>query len=273
MTKGLYIAHSGMVNEQHRLDVAANNVANYATNGYKKEGTTSQTFKDVFDFKVKDMSYANGHLHQYIGEMQPGVKIGENYVDYSEGPIKETGNPYDLALTDKGFFAIEFASKSGGTSVKYTRDGNFTLTQDGELTTQEGDFVLDVNGNHIKLNTLTDSVIERDGTIIQNDAVVAKIGIYDFQNYDKIERYGENYFQPIAQPIDGSEPEEAFVANNNPGGTQIFAGYLETSNVSVVDEMVSLITIQRQYESNQKMIQTVDETLEPVVNNLGRVSG
>ncbi|MCR5303345.1 MAG: flagellar basal-body rod protein FlgF [Lachnospiraceae bacterium] len=271
MTKGLYIAHSGMINEQHRLDVAANNVANYATNGYKKEGTTSQTFKDVFDFKIKDMTYTNGHLPQYIGDMQPGVKIGENYVDYSEGPIKETGNPYDLALTDKGFFAIEFANKGGGNEVKYTRDGNFTLTQNGELTTQEGDFVLDVNGNHIKLNTLTDSEIDRDGTIYQNGQTVAKIGIYDFQNYDKIERYGENYFQPIEQPIDGSEKEEAFVANNQPGGTQIFSGYLETSNVSVVDEMVSLIAIQRQYESNQKMIQTVDSTLDPVVNNLGRV--
>ena len=84
--------------------------------------------------------------------MQPGVKIGENYTDWSEGGFKETENTFDLALSDSGFFQIEFTDKAGNTSVKYTRDGSFTLTLDGTLVTKDGDFVLDKNKQHIKID-------------------------------------------------------------------------------------------------------------------------
>jgi len=149
MVKGLYTANWGMLNEQRRVDVLANNMANAATTGYKKEGSTSEAFRDVLAYKIKDTSepvYARP-----LGNMNMGVKIGETYTDYSQGSIHETGNTFDLALSGDGFFAIEFTNKAGETSVKYTRDGNFTLNVKGELVNKNGDFVLDRNGNHILL--------------------------------------------------------------------------------------------------------------------------
>ena len=258
MIKGLYTSYTGMVNEQHRLDTLANNLANADTNGYKKEGATSQAFDDVLAYKIKDVSEA-GNLPRRMGILNPGVKIGENYLDWSEGPFKETGNTYDLALAGKGFFAVEFTSKSGETSVKYSRDGNFTVDAKGNLVTQEGDYVLNSSGGHINLNPLLESSINRQGQITQNGAVVATIGVTDFENYDYIEKYGENYYQPV----DGATPLKP--------NTQVYSGYLEQSNVSVVDEMVNMITIQRSYEANQKLIQTFDSSLEISATRIGKV--
>ena len=259
MIKGLYTSYTGMINEQHRLDTLANNLANADTNGYKKEGATSQAFDDVLAYKIKDVSEA-GNLPRRMGIINPGVKIGENYVDWSEGPFKETGNTYDLAIAGTGFFAIQFTSKSGETSVKYTRDGNFTVDMAGNLVTPEGDYVLSDSGARIRINPSIPATINRQGQVVQNGAVVATIGITDFEDYDYLEKYGENYYQPV----DG-----ATTTDRTPH--QIYSGYLETSNVSVVDEMVNMIAIQRAYEANQKIIQTMDSSLEISATQLGRV--
>lgn len=258
MVKGLYTAYTGMLNEQHRMDVLTNNLANADTNGYKKEGATSQAFDDILAYKIKDSS-EGVHLSRRLGVNHPGVKIGEGYTDFSQGPIKSTGNMYDLALTDSGFFAVEFTNKAGETSVKYTRDGDFTLTEDGRLVTRDGDPVLDENGSPIQINQLLPAEINSRGQIIQDGKVVATIQITDFENYDYLERYGENYFQPI----EGAQEKEA--------AAQIRSGYLETSNISVVTEMVNMITVSRAYESNQKVITTYDSTLEIAANQLGRI--
>ena len=101
--------------------------------------------------------------------MQPGVKIGENYTDWSEGGFRGTENTFDLALSDSGFFEIEFTDKAGNTSVKYTRDGSFTLTLDGTLVTKDGDYVLDTNGNHITIDPIKPTTIDRQGNITQGD--------------------------------------------------------------------------------------------------------
>ena len=86
MVKGLYTAYTGMINEQNRMDVLTNNLANVDTNGYKKEGATSQAFDDVLMYKIKDLSEA-GRLSKRIGTGNLGVKIGENYTDYSQGSL------------------------------------------------------------------------------------------------------------------------------------------------------------------------------------------
>lgn len=257
MVKGLYTAYTGMLNQQNKLDVVSNNMANAATTGYKKEGSTAQAFDTVLAVKIKDQSVAA--TSQRIGTMNLGVKIGENYTDYSQGAFKTTDNTYDLALSGNGFFCIEFTNKAGETSTKYTRDGSFTLNVDGYLVTKDGDYVLDQNGRHIQLDTLATSAIDENGTIYQNDRPVATIGLQDFEDYNYLEHYGENYYQPV----EGAE----FIDSN----AQMFSGYLEASNVQVVSEMVDLISITRAYESNQKVIQTIDSTLDKAVNQLGRV--
>lgn len=259
MVKGLYAAYTGMINQQNRMDVITNNLANANTNAYKKEGATSQAFDDVLAFKLKDASEGS-KLAKRIGINNPGVKIGEGYTDFSQGPMKATDNPYDLALTDSGFFAVEFTNKAGESSTKYTRDGNFTLDSEGYLVTQDGDFVLDTEGEHIKIDPLAnDTVINAQGQIIQGNQVVATIQVTDFEDYDYLEHYGENMYQTI----EGAE-EKASEAG-------VYSGYLETSNINVATEMVNMITIQRAYESNQKVITTIDGTLDIAANQLGRL--
>ena len=140
MVRGLYTAWSGMVNEMNRMDVMTNNLANADTNGYKKEGATSQTFDEQRAVKIKDQSDMG--LPKRLGGMYPGVKIGETYTDYSQGSIQVTDSQYDVALDGDGFFAISFTNKNGETSVKYTRDGAFTVNTQGYLVTKDGDYVL-----------------------------------------------------------------------------------------------------------------------------------
>ena len=257
MVKGLYIAYTGMLNQQNKMDVISNNLANAAVTGYKKEGSTSQSFDTVLAYKIRDRSI--GVHTQRIGGMNLGVKIGENYTDYTQGPFKNTDNTYDLAISGNGFFCVQFTNKAGVTSTKYTRDGSFTLNVNGYLVTKDGDYVLDNNGNRIRLDPLSTSRIDENGTIFQNDRAVARIGLQDFEDYNYLEHYGENYYQPV----------EGYRFKNADG--QIIEGYLEASNVQVVQEMVEMISVTRTYESNQKVIQTIDSTLDKAVNQLGSV--
>ena len=247
-----------MVNEQNRMDIMTNNLANASTVGYKKEGSTSQSFNDVLTVKIKDQS-AGMRNAQKIGIKNPGVKIGENYTDYSQGSFRITDNTYDLALSGDGFFAIEFTDKAGETDTKYTRAGQFTLNKDGYLVTEEGDYVLDTQNRRIRLNTLIDSQITEDGTIYQNNRAVARIQVTDFADYNYLEKYGETYYQPI-------EGAKTIAAN-----AQVKSGYLEMANVQIVSEMVNLISITRAYESNQKVIQTIDGSLDVAVNQIGKL--
>ena len=258
MVKGLYTAYTGMVNEQNRMDIMTNKLANASTVGYKKEGSTSQSFNDVLTVKIKDQS-AGMRNAQKIGIKNPGVKIGENYTDYSQGSFRITDNTYDLALSGDGFFAIEFTNKAGETDTKYTRAGQFTLNKDGYLVTEEGDYVLDTQNRRIRLNTLIDSQITEDGTIYQNNRAVARIQVTDFADYNYLEKYGETYYQPI-------EGAKTIAAN-----AQVKSGYLEMANVQIVSEMVNLISITRAYESNQKVIQTIDGSLDVAVNQIGKL--
>lgn len=257
MVKGLYTAYTGMLNQQNKMDVVSNNLANAATTGYKKEGSTAQPFDSVLAVKIKDQTV--GVTSQPIGTMNLGVKIGENYTDYSQGAFKTTENTYDLALSGEGFFCVEFTNKAGQTSTMYTRDGSFTLNIQGYLVTKDGDYVLDTNGRRIRLDTLAHSSIDQNGAIYQDDRLVATIGLQDFEDYNYLEHYGENYYRPV----EGAEFKDS--------EAQMFSGYLEASNVQVVSEMVELISITRAYESNQKVIQTIDSTLDKAVNQLGTV--
>ena len=242
--------------------------------------------------------------------------------------MKVRGNTFDFALTDRGFFLIEYTNKADVTSVKYTRDGNFTMNAQGFLVTQDGDFVLDEDRRRIRLDP-NDTEIGTNvyGEIFQSGNRVAQIGVVDFEDYDMLEHFGENFFQIVdsdevknAEAVykrarsytmmaqraldrsraqnaaDIDEKEAALQAAQNreaeaeqaleaargeddaakrrleqESTAQIRAGYLETANISVVTEMVNMIAIQRQYDSNQKVITTYDETLDTAVSQLGRV--
>ena len=265
MVKGLYTAHTGMINEMKRLDILTNNLANADAIAYKKEGTTSRTFADELAIKIKDTS-ANGKAKE-LGGMSLVTHLGQVYTDYSSGSFKVTDVSTDLALDGQGFFAVAFTDKQGNVSVKYTRDGNFIVNAQGYLVTKDGNHVLNATGalnqdpseaNFVRVNTLVDTAIDEAGYIYQGDQLVGTIGVADINNYDYIEKYGENLYNFLE------------------GGTVVASeakvrqGMLETSNVNVVNEMVNMITIQRAYEAGQKVITSIDSTLGLAVN-LGKV--
>ncbi|MEG0962392.1 MAG: flagellar hook-basal body protein [Lachnospiraceae bacterium] len=266
MVKGLYTAYTGLINQQNRLDTITNNLANSATSGFKKEGATSQSFADTLAVKIKDTSDYN--LPKGLGIMNMGVKIGENYTDYGQGAFRVTDNVYDVALEGDGFFAISFTNKAGETSMKYTRDGAFTVNTAGYLVTKDGDYVLNQaaaqasnpgQAGYIRLDPNAKLTIDEQGYLYQNDIALGQIGVVDVADYNYIGKYGENMYELA---------EGGQIQDSNAKVTQ---GSLEMSNVNVVSEMVEMITISRAFESNQKIIQTIDTTLEKAVNNIGRI--
>lgn len=250
MLRGLYTAYTGMMNEQYRMDIMSNNLANADTTGFKKEGSTSQAYSEVMAVKIKDVS-ENPNTPKRLGNMSLGVKIGETYTDFSQGSLRDTGNTYDIAIGSDAFFNIEFTNKSGETSTKYTRDGGFTLTKDGYLVTKDGDYVLGENGRIQLSTTAGNTVIDESGNIYQDDRLVASLKLTEFEDTNYLTHYGETMW----------DAKEGAVAKDAEDA-KIYQGYLEMSNASVVKEMVNMITISRQYESNQKMLTTFDDTLE-----------
>ena len=266
MVKGLYTAYTGMVNEEKRLETLANNLANASTVGYKKEGATSQSFSDRLAYRIKDITVPT--TVNRLGDVTLGVKIGETYTDYGQGSFQVTDKKSDVAISGNGFFAISYTNKQGQTSIKYTRDGSFTVDNEGYFRTVDGDYVLNMNGalnsqdgaaNYVRIDPNQDYAINSQGVITQNGVNIAQIGVIDFADYDFLAKYGENLYDLVA----GGQiiPSDAYIEQ----------GALEMSNVNVVDEMVNMIAIQRAYETGQKMIQTEDSTLDKAVNQVGKI--
>ncbi|WP_167957806.1 flagellar hook-basal body protein [Anaerosporobacter faecicola] len=257
MVRGLYTAYTGMINEQKRLDTISNNLANAATIGYKKENVTSQAFEEALTIKINDGSEA--YANRPIGTMSLGVRLGEYYTDYTQGSFRETGNTYDLAIEGDGFFTVSVTDKYGNEHIKYTRDGSFKMTQDG--------YVVDAYGNHLQgdggdIQIPTDAqevTIGVDGSIYADRQYVGKVTITDFEDYNFLEKSGDNYYSPV----DGAITKEST--------SIIRQGYTEQSNVNVISEMVSLINITRAYEAGQKVIKTQDQLLDQTVNQVGKV--
>lgn len=257
MLRSLYTAYTGMLNEQRRMDIMTNNLANATTAGFKMESSTSQSFDKVLGIKIRDVSEA--YNDRSIGKMSLGVKLGEVFTDFQQGALRETAGKYDLALSGEGFFAVRVVDANGNESEKYTRDGNFRLTQDG--------FVTDVYGNRLKTESgvlqvpvdVVDISISTDGKVFADNQMIDKIKVVDFENYDYIEKFGNNLYKTVDGAVE--KLSEA----------QVLQGYIEQSNVNPVREMVNLITITRAYEANQKMIQSSDSIMEKAVNSIGKV--
>lgn len=259
MVRALYSAWTGMVNEQKRLDVVSNNMANSDTTGYKKMGSTSQSFDEELAIRINDLD--REYSRRRVGSLNGGVMIGETYVDYSQGNLKVTDGTYDVALGGSGFFTINMTDKSGVTHTRYTRDGAFTITREGYLVTKDGDSVMGTDGNPIQIPGAQTAKITIDelGNIYANDTYVNQFALVDFADYDTVVMYGENMW-------DATDTTQIIASN-----ATVHQGYLEASNVNVVDEMVDMIMITRAYETNQKMIRTIDQVLDKTANEIGRV--
>lgn len=257
MVRGLYTAYTGMKNEQKRLDIVANNLANAATVGYKKESVTNQSFDEVLTTKIKDESEA--YNDRPIGRMNLGVKLGEVYTNYNQGSIRQSSNTYDLALDGKGFFNMAVTNRLGEVSTKYTRNGSFTMTNDGIITDKDGNRLLGEGGEIIVPTEAAVVVIDESGGVYADGNFIDTILVTDFENYDYLSKFGDT----MVEPLEGAVEIETAVS--------IRQGFTEQSNVNVVSEMVDLINITRTYEANQKVIQSIDKTLDLAANTIGKI--
>lgn len=257
MVKGLYTSYTGMVNEQKRLDIIANNLANAATTGYKEENVTNQSFDDVLTIKIRDESEA--YNDRPIGHMSLGVKLGEVYTNFGQGSLRQTDNTYDLAIEGKGFFNIQYTDKNGVTSTRYTRDGSFTMTSDGYIVDKDGNHLLGEAGEVMIPVDAVDIIFDTNGNIYANGTYIDSLLITDFENHDYLSKTGDTMYETLEGAVEV------------PGSAMVRQGFTEQSNVNVVSEMVEMITITRAYEANQKVLQSVDSTLDLAVNSVGKV--
>jgi len=254
MIKSLWISKTGMDAQQTQLDVISNNLANVGTTGFKRARVA---FEDLLYQNVRQAGANSSQQTQLPTGLQvgTGVKPVATPRMFTQGNLQQTGNQLDLAINGQGFFQI---SMPDGTTA-YTRDGSFHVDQNGTLVTSNG-FALNPA---ITIPANTQSVtIGQDGTVsvlIAGQAttqVVGNIQLANFTNPAGLEARGMNLF---------SETAASGTANANTAGTNglglLSQGYLETSNVNVVEELVSMIQTQRAYEINSKAIQTSDQML------------
>ncbi|NLJ87877.1 MAG: flagellar basal-body rod protein FlgF [Epulopiscium sp.] len=252
MIRGLYTSAIGMTTQFKRMDVISNNLANADNTGFKKDIVVSRSFPEELTKRINDQK--NGFSNnQNIGRMSLGLYVDEVYTNFRQGSLAQTSDPFNLALEGRGFFAIQ-----GEDGVeRYTRDGSFVLNSDGRLMTKEGNLVLGENGV-ISLEQ-GDVRIDEEGNIFLDNELVDRLRIVNFDNPETLRKVGDNLLERSNQT-----QEIAFEG-------RVTQGFLETSNVNVVDEMIDMITATRIYEANQKAIQTHDETLGKAVNEVGRL--
>ncbi|GLI51726.1 flagellar basal-body rod protein FlgG [Tepidanaerobacter syntrophicus] len=268
MMRALWSASSGMQAQQLNMDVTSNNLANVNTAGFKK---SRAEFKDLIYETLKQPDVYQQGLGTPVGlQVGLGVKPSATGRDFSEGNIQPTGNTFDVAIEGQGFFMVEKPDEK----LAFTRDGSFKLSLDGtdrNLVTSEGYYVLGPDEDYITIpEEYTDVTISSDGLITgQNEdgtiEELGQIGIVKFLNPEGLLAIGDNLYEATAASGDYIPKEDPTDA----GYGTLAQGFLEMSNVQVVEEMVNLIIAQRAYEVNTKAVQASDEMLSQA-NNLKR---
>jgi len=247
MDSGLYAAYTGLLARTQALDTAANNLANAGTNGFRAE-------RDYFR-GVLASGLADGSQASQVGDSVNGFGIlGGSTADFTQGTLTNTSNPLDLALDGQGFFAIQ--TKQG---VRYTRDGAFSLSPQGQIQTRNGEAVLDQNQQPINLPS-GKTIVAPDGTVSVAGGVVDKVGVFQFASPESLRLEGANRF---AAPT-GMSP----VA----GSAQVRQGELEGGNEDAVQGTMQLILVQRQAEMMQKALSVFNNDFDKTATEeLGRV--
>lgn len=263
MLRSMYSGISGMKNFQTKLDVIGNNIANVNTFGYKKGRVT---FKDMVSQTVSGATASGGALGG-VNPKQVGLGSQLASIDTvdTQGSLQTTGRVLDLGIQGDGYFVVQ---KDAGNY--YTRAGNFYLDNEGFLVTGSGEFVLDdaqariqLNGGNV--NTIESMNISNDGSIsivvAGAPSTAAKIGIARFNNNAGLEKVGNNTYR---ETNNSGAPLTA-VAGTAGAGT-IVSGTLEMSNVDLSEEFTEMITAQRGFQANTRIITTSDEILQELVN-------
>ena len=282
MIRGLYTGASGMVVQMHRLDTISNNLANVDLNGYKRDTAINKAFPEILLRRMNDdgmFVFPLGSIDTtpIVGKLGTGAELNEVFTAFTQGSLKQTENPFDLALEGQGFLTVLLPD-----GERYTRNGSFLLNDEGYLVTKRGEFVMGENGPiKVKKNNF---VIDQDGVIYQNSTFagderrlvsleenewenlerVDRLKIVEFNRPRYLKKVGDSFWRGTEE----SGPALTAAGDDRP---KVRQGFLESSNVNVVTEMVQMIEVQRTYEANQKMIQTQDSLLGRLINEALRV--
>lgn len=258
MLKEIYTAALGMLPQQTRLEITTNNIANANTTGFKRLGVFEQSLIDARENQLN-----------IRGDAEQEDPPTQTFTDYSEGSLQKTDNPLDLSIAQQGFFVLQ--DEDGNESL--TRNGHFVLDTVGRITTPDGKFLMGDQG-YITANTRNDvngfantdrSTVIRvnpQGEVFANDQMVGRLQIMNVENPQTLLRVGSSEF---------SATEETEMSQLQPENVRLQQGFLETSNVNIINEMVTLIQLQRSFEMGQKVISTNDGTLERSID-IGRFS-
>ncbi len=262
MNRALRTAASGMMAQQLNVDTIANNLANVNTTGFKK---SRAEFQDLMYQTVK----ASGSASNGVTRETQAIQVGTGSVptatqkSFLQGDVQATSNPFDIAVMGEGFFQVR---RPDGT-IAYTRDGAFKLSADGTIVTSQG-YVLDpgisLTSNAKNLSISREGIVESSDSTGDQPTRIGQIELATFVNVAGLKAIGNNLF--VETPASG--PPVIGTAGSD-GFGELQQGYLESSNVDVVEEMVSMIVAQRAYEINSKTVKTVEEMLQ-MANNLKR---
>lgn len=262
MIRGFYTAAAGMLAQMQRQEMLTNNISNANTPGYKADQSSLRSFPNVLLSQLGGVD-ANGNP---IGGLSTGVYMQEATPDFGLGTLQTTNVPTDMALIPSkvpGQGALLFSVKSADGSVHYTRDGHFSVDALGRLTTADGNLVLSSSGQPITLSS-NDFQVDADGRITVNGAAASKIGVfYSSDPAAQLVKEGSDLFK-----ANGTLPS----ADGNPAiSYQVKQGYLEGSNVNLDQNMTDLMMAYRTFEANQKVLKTMDHTMDLVANQVGKI--
>jgi flagellar basal-body rod protein FlgG len=255
MIRSLWISKTGLDAQQTNMDVTANNLANVSTNGFKR---ARAVFEDLLYQTLRQPGAQSSQQTQLPSGLQLGTGVRPVATEriFTQGNLQQTSNPLDIAINGQGFFQV--LMPDGTTS--YTRDGSFHVDSQGQLVTSSGFQVqpaITIPANALSIT------IGRDGTVSVTRAgtaaatQVGSLQLASFVNPAGLQSMGENMYVETA--ASGTASTNAPGSN---GAGLLNQGYVETSNVNVVEELVNMIQIQRAYEINSKAIQTSDQMLQ-----------
>lgn len=278
MVRGIYTGASGMLAQDAKMDAIANNLANVDKTAYKKDIAIFKSFPEMLIRRINESGLGITPAGSYdaapiVGKLGTGVELNEVFTDFEQGSLQRTENNFDLALEGKGFFTV--MTERG---ERYSRDGSFTINQDGILMTHNGNPVMGENGI-IKVHHNNFIVNERGEIIVNGDLsadardvvsmnsnnwsnpiVIDKLKLVDFENIREIKKEGDSMYRET----EFSGPPLP------PGELKVVQGFLEKSNINIVREMVDMIEVQRSYEANQKTVTSHDQALGKLINEVAR---
>lgn len=268
-TKGIYTALSGSLAQSLKIDTIANNIANVNTTGFKKD---QQTFSEYLTANEKEQEVIQvprvpasiESFYDMNGGDKGFVDSAGTFTNFEQGSLKSTGGKLDVAIDGKGFFEV-----STPAGVQLTRAGNFSIDGNGTLVTKDGFPVLLEGANEaspeqrtVRFSGQAQAVISDGGEIFEGDRRLGKISLVQVNNLDALQKVGNNNYSFKSNMT----PDLVSVAQPN-----LKQGFIETSNVNIVNEMTDMIMAQRVFEGTQKAIQSYDAMADKLINVVGNV--